>query len=65
MTTAKCQYCNHNLPNMKAIAYRCSNCNSVWCINPSCPGSSGRSQYSRTPNSMCLTCQKAKVLVKV
>ena len=62
---ANCQYCNHVLSNNKAVAYRCGNCNTVWCANGTCTGSLGRIQTGRTPNSVCQTYQKAGHIVKV
>ncbi len=55
---ANCQYCSHALPNNKAVAYRCSNCGTVWCANGTCKGSSGRPQVSRTSGALCQTCHK-------
>jgi len=62
---ANCPYCNHSLPNNKAVAYRCINCNTVWCANGTCNGSSGVRQLSRTSHSMCQTCHNTKGIVKV
>jgi len=61
---ANCQYCKHSLSNNKAVAYRCGNCNTVWCANGMCTGSSGRSQSGRTPNAVCQTCKKPGFIVK-
>lgn len=62
---ANCQYCNNSLSNNKVVAYRCGNCNTVWCANGTCAGSSGRRQMGRTPNSVCQTCQKSGFIIKV
>jgi hypothetical protein len=62
---SNCQYCSRTLSNNKAVAYRCSNCNTVWCANGTCTGSSGRVQNSRTAAALCQTCQKAGCIVKV
>jgi hypothetical protein len=62
---ANCQYCKSVLSNNKAIAYRCTNCGTVWCANGVCSGSSGKKQSSRNPKSLCLTCQKTDGIVKV
>ena len=62
---ANCNYCNQGLSNGKAVAYRCGNCNSVWCANGMCTGSSGRRQSGRTSGALCLTCNKAGFIVKV
>jgi hypothetical protein len=62
---ANCNYCNHALSNNKAVAYRCGNCNTVWCANGMCKGSSGRTQSGRTPGALCQTCHKSGFIVKV
>ncbi len=58
---AKCQYCNANLPNNKPIAFRCTNCGTVWCSNGICVGSAGRKQMSRMENALCVVCQKRAI----
>jgi len=62
---ANCQHCNSPLSNNQAVAYRCSNCNTVWCANGNCDGSSGSKQTGRSPGALCLTCHKAGGIEKV
>ena len=62
---SNCHYCSRPLSNNKQVAYRCSNCGTVWCANGNCIGSAGKPQHSRTSNSICQTCQKSGGLVKV
>lgn len=50
----KCPHCGGGVP----IRYRCVNCNSTWCPNGNCTGSSGKKQISRSNNALCQTCQK-------
>jgi hypothetical protein len=59
---SNCQYCKSTLSNNKAIAIKCTNCNTVWCANGVCTGSSGRRQTSRSPGALCQTCQKKGII---
>lgn len=62
---AICNYCKKTVPNGKHVHYKCTNCNTVWCNDGNCNGSSGTPQRSRSGGSMCMACKKAGYLVKV
>ena len=62
---ANCIYCSKALSNNKQVAYRCKNCNTVWCLNGNCTGSSGRPQHSRTSKAICMTCKNSGGILKV
>ena len=62
---ANCHYCNYTLPNNKAVAIKCNNCNSVWCSNENCTGTVGRPQYSRNNGATCVACQKPNSIIRI
>jgi len=62
---SNCIYCGRTLNNNQQVSAKCKNCNTVWCANGNCNGSSDKQQPARNNDAQCTVCKKPNSIFRL